>query len=237
MPKFTKKAPRRGPVRRTMRRKAAAPRTAITRISQRTIPDKLLVKLPYTDLTGISGVGSNNQKSYNINSPYDPETGALNEQNLAFDQYMILFNKYRVYKVDYQVTMYNITPSAVAGSISFSEQGQQTSLTQIQQLQLPYSRRFTLAPSGTTGAMKTIKGSIYLPRVVGKTHEQYRTNDSYVGTVSSNPAQLIQMSLNFMNINVNVSAALQCDVRYTSHCELFDRVNLFATTAPPEGQE
>jgi len=207
---------------------------AITKIVQRTIPDKLLVKLPYTDLQGISGSASFNQKAYNINSLYDPETGALNDQNLGFSEYMRLFNKYRVYKVDYQVTMYNTSGSAVAGSLSFSEQGQQTSLVDVQQLQLPHSRRFTLAPTGNTGSMKTVKGSIFLPRIVGLTSEQYRTDTDYIGSPGSSPNGIIQMSLNFMNININLGCAIQADVRYTSHTELFDRVNIFSTPAPPE---
>lgn len=221
-------------IRKNKRANRRGRKIAVTRIVQRTLPDKLLVKLPYTDLQGLSGTGPSNQKSYNVNSCYDPETGAINDQNLGFDQYMALYGKYRVYKVTYQVTMYNISNSAVAGSLNFSEQGQQMNLADIQHLQLPYSRRFTLAPSGNTGSMKTIKGSIWLPRVVGLTPEQYRTNDKYVGSGGSSPAGIIQMSMNFININVNLGVGIQADVRYTSYCELFDRVNILSTQAPPE---
>lgn len=217
---------------------------SVVRIKQRTLPDKLMVKLPYADLQGFNGSGTFNyytQKSYNVNSIYDPETGALNQQNLGFAQYMELYNKFRVYKVDYDVTLVNTSQSVVAGSISFGKQGEQMNITDPQQLSVPFSRRFTLGIGGSSSAssaqsMKRIRGSIYLPRVVGKTSEQYRTNDLYFGTKGSNPSELIQMSLNVININQSVQATIQADVRYTCHCELYDRDTsiLTGTDAPIE---
>jgi len=213
------------------------PSKSIVRIPMRLIPDKMLVKLPYTDLMSLipSGSGPNVQKLYNINGLYDPETGALNQQNLGFSEYMNLYGKYRVYKVTYAVTIYNTSSqSAVAGSISFSEAGQATLLTDEQQLQLPYSRRFTLAPNGNTGSMKTIKGAIFLPRVVGKTSEQFRTNDTYIGSKTSNPQAIIQMAINCLNVNITQTASLQVDTRYTCFVELLDRTNVLSTAAPIE---
>lgn len=229
---------------RTTRRAPVRSKPSVVRIKQRTLPDKIMVKLPYADLQGFNGGGTFNyyaQKSYNINSVYDPETGALNQQNLGFAQYMALYNKFRVYKVDYDITLVNTSQSAVAGSISFSKQGEQMNILDPQQLAIPFSRRFTLGLGGSSTSssaqsMKRIKGSIYLPRVVGKTSEQYRTNDIYVGTNSANPSEIIQMSLNCINVNQSVQATIQADVRYTCHIEFFDRdtSTLQGTDAPIE---
>lgn len=223
---------------------AKAKMPSVTRISQRTFPDKLIVKLPYTDLQGFNGSGPSSsnyytQKSYNINSLYDPETGALNQQPYGFSEYSSLFKKYRVFKVDYDIVLVNTAPSVVAGSISFARQGYQIAITDPQQLSAPYSRRFTLgmgATSGTSSAqsMKRIKGSIYLPRVLGYTPEQYRTNDDVVGTIVSNPANVAQLSINCINVNDGVQATIQADVRLTYHVEWFDRITVFGTDAPIE---
>jgi len=220
---------------------------AVARFVQRTIPDKLMVKLPYTDLQGLNGSGSSAdnwraQKGYNINSLYDPETGALNQQNLGFQQYMQLFRNYRVYRVDYDVTIINTSMSAVAGSISFNPPGGQMDITDIQNLQVPYSRRFTLGLGGSSSSssaqsMKRIKGSINLPRVCGLTSEQYRTasgGEGFAGGLSFNPAEIVQMSINVMNINNSVQATTQLDIRYTCHVELFNRVKVFGSDAPIE---
>lgn len=235
MPKFPmkgRKFVKRG--RKTARR--GKKQIAITRIAQRTIPDKLMVKLPYTDLQVLGPQSLAVQKSYNVNGLYDPETGTLNDSNLGFAEYMRLFNRYRVYKVDYQVTLYNVsTDSAIAGSISFSEQGQQMVIGDVQQLQLPYSRRFTLAAQGNTGSMKTIKGSIFLPRVTGLTSEQYRTSDYFWGTSTSNPSTVLQMSINGINLNNQVNCGMQCDVRYTAHVELFERIDVLSTRPHVDG--
>lgn len=216
-------------------------RPSVVRIKQRTLPDKMMVKLPYADLEGVNGGAAYYaQKAYNINGLYDPETGALNQQNLGFNQYMSLYNKYRVYKVDYDVTIINTSLSAVAGSLSFGKQGEQVDVTDPQQLNTPFSRRFTLGLGGLTApssrSMVRLRGSIYLPRTVGKTSEQYRTNDIYIGTKSSNPSEIIQMSINAININQSLPATLQVDVRYTCHVEIFDRDTsiITGTDAPIE---
>jgi len=220
---------------------------SVVRIAQRTIPDKMIVKLPYADLQGLNGSGSSSdnwraQKGYNINSVYDPETGALNQQNLGFQQYMALYSKYRVFRVDYDVTIINTSMSAVAGSVSFNPSGAQMDITDIQNLQVPYSRRFTLGLGGSSSSssaqsMKRIQGSINLPRVCGLTSEQYRTAtgpDGFFGYIDANPDRIVQMSINCMNINSSVQATVQLDVRYTCHVELFDRVSVFGTNAPAE---
>lgn len=179
------------------------------------------------------------QKSYNINSLYDPETGALNQQNLYFNEYMLLYRKYRVFKVDYAITIWNTTVnSAVTGSISFDEQGNQMGISDIQQLSKPYSKRFSLAPAGNTGSFKTIRGSIYLPRVLGLTPEQFRTSvgvDATWGGKDANPSRVIQLSINARNVNPGAVANLQAEARYTCHCEFFDRdTGVVGTDAPVE---
>lgn len=212
---------------------------AVTKVKQRTLPDKLIVKLPYTDLQGFNG-GSGDyrtQKSYNINGCYDPETGAFNQQNLAWAKYMTIYKKYRVFKVDYDVSITNTSDQTiVGGSVSFNRQSDnQMDITDISQLSVPYSRRFTLSPKGTTGATKRIRGSIWLPRLLGFTSEQFRTNDALVGSANTNPLDTVQMSLNCINANTSVQATIQADVRYTCHCELFSYdISELGTTAPSE---
>jgi hypothetical protein len=165
---------------------------------------------------------------------YDPETGAFNQQNLAFQQYMSLYEQYRVFKVDYDVTLTNTSDqSIVGGSLSFNQQGDQMDITDVAQLSLPYSRRFTLSPKGTTGATKRIKGSMWLPRVIGLTSEQYRTNDIFIGGLSSNPTAVIQMSLNCINANTGVTCTIQADVRYTCHVEFLTYKKIALSSVAP----
>lgn len=219
---------------------------SIAKFAMRSLPDKLLVKMPYADLQGLVGSGSTSwtfQKAYNINNLYDPETAALNQQNLMFEQYSTLYGSYRVYKVDYDVTLVNTANSTTAGSISFARTGEQMNILDIQQLNAPYSRRFTLGVGGSTSSaqnMKRIKGSISLPRVVGFTSEQFRTStlfSSQYGTTNpGSPFTNIQMSINGINVNTGITATVQCDVRYTCHVEWFDRRTsiLTGTDAPIE---
>ncbi|MEO5351372.1 MAG: hypothetical protein H7836_17280, partial [Magnetococcus sp. YQC-3] len=162
-----------------MKKKTSRPRRKIgvTRVAMRGIPDKMLVKLPYTDLQGVTAFGAPNwraQKSYNVNGLYDPETLAINQQPLYFNEYAGLYSRYRVYKIDYDVTMINTTNSATAGSLTFAAGNDAPNLLDNQQLEQPYSRRFTLglgSASTSAQSQKRVKGSIFLPRVAGLTSE------------------------------------------------------------------
>ncbi|MEO5351374.1 MAG: hypothetical protein H7836_17290, partial [Magnetococcus sp. YQC-3] len=88
--------------------------------------------------------------------------------------------------------------------------------------------------STSAQSQKRVKGSIFLPRVAGLTSEQFRTNDLWASPTGDNPLNLIRMFMTFVNINSNIPAAVQCDVRYTAYVEFFGRNDAIGTDAPVE---
>lgn len=70
------------------------------------VPDKLLVKLPWTHVTSFAAAVSALQV-YRANSLFDPDFTGVGTQPNYFDQYSALYNKYRVLAV------------SVTGSVGF----------------------------------------------------------------------------------------------------------------------
>ena len=231
--KFKSKRGRRGGMRKNAPRRRR--NIAVTRVAQRTFADKMLVKLPYVDLETYTSIGGiwYNQKGYRVNALYDPEASLGNDSALGFTQYMNIYSKYRVYRVDYDITLTNTNnQTAVAGAISFELPTGFSFSGDPSDLIVPYSKKFSLATGGSALATKRIRGSVFLPRVAGLTSEQYRTNENYYGTATSNPIDIINMNIKLINVNQGTSNFVQADVRYTAHTEFFDR-NKILTTQPP----
>ena len=148
--KFKSKRGRRGGMRKNAPRRRR--NIAVTRVAQRTFADKMLVKLPYVDLETYTSIGGiwYNQKGYRVNALYDPEASLGNDSALGFTQYMNIYSKYRVYRVDYDITLTNANnQTAVAGAISFELPTGFSFSGDPSDLIVPYSKKFSLATGGS----------------------------------------------------------------------------------------
>lgn len=210
-------------------------KSGTVRVKTLGIPHRMIVKMPYTDVGQYAtDTGYYVQKSYNVNNVWDPETGVLNDSALWVKEYSNIYEKFRVFAVSYDVVLINGNTSAPSfGSLCFAEQGNGPDGNAIQSFSMPFSRPFTLSYSGAHNTVR-LKGKMSLPKVLGMTSEQYRTNDRFVGTLAgSNPATMIQMVIT--NRATNGSASnLIAHVKLTYHLELFDRVRVLYAPGPSE---
>jgi len=205
------------------------------------IPDKMLVKIPYCDYQVVNQTpapgGSVNygQKTYSLNSIYDPEPGALNTYPLGWSQYSALYQRYRVYAVSYRITLQNLSDdTSVLGSLFISNTTDAIAPTNANVttfLTQPRSRRFEIGNKSGGKSMTTLTGKIYLPKYNGMTSEQYRTNENvagYLGSLGDNPVEPISMNIRVVNTNNGVAMGsyiyATCNLIY--HVELFDRLPL-----------
>lgn len=199
-------------------------RPAITKIKTKAIPDKMLVKLPYTDVGSYVSTYFN-AKSYNINNVWDPEYGTSNNSAYGLAQFAGLYEKYRVYGISYKVDMYNNAANGpVACYVNFAPQNQGIS----PESPVKWDQRYTVqrvvmpSPVGRT----TIKGYMSIPKVLGLTPEQYRTNDSFFGmTNGSNPDTTVQMNVGWRSMDGTSGTNMAVKVQITYHVELFDRAD------------
>jgi len=197
------------------------------------IPDKTIVRMPYCDIQTIPRLlnfSTYGQKSYNINSIYDPESFSLNTSTLGFGDWQFFYQKYRVFACDYEVSLYNsLDNTAVSGSLYIAEYGSgSTGITAgdpSSWLCQPRGRKFFLGNASGGKSSITLKGRVSMPGVLGMTSEQYRTNEDTSSVWNNSPQKLVSMFINLVNTNVNLNQSqVQASVKLTYHVEMFDRL-------------
>lgn len=218
--KYTKR--KRMPARR--RRGGKRPITLANRSALAPIPARYITKMKYAESFVLTGTGLRTQQM-NLNSLFDPNRSGLGHQPYGFDQLCgpsgsALYNRYRVFKVDYVVVVANDTynihyavlnsndASPPIGSVSEAREN-------------PRCQYKCQNPGGT---LKTITGSISLPSLMGRTKAQYMASDNYQSQYNTSPAELAVMNIYAQGLNddVGVSMSHTVNVLLTYHVELFD---------------
>ncbi|UAU47004.1 Cap [Chicken proventriculitis-associated circular virus 14] len=202
--------------------RARVRRTGPVAIPGTLAPQHMLVKLKYVNnfqklLAAGGAIQSLNQ--YRLNSIYDPDyTNTLGTSVLGWAQWKALYQRYRVFKMDYVIRLTNLTPdTAIAGALVPANYVDTTYSRG--DFMRPLARRFEL---GNNNGMNRslLKGSIYLPKLTGITGAQYKaTRDTECG-FDANPLMPLLMNILVQSTNVSGQIAVACQVDFTYHVEL-----------------
>ena len=144
--------------------------------------------------TGPGGAGWSTYR-FNLNSIYDPDQTGLGHQPYGHDTLQSLYNRYRVIKCNYtisaistggtsgnQYTVVAALPANEVHSISRIEDAQET----------PKCKFITQAPNS---GLKILKGSVYLPSLMGRSKAQYMADDRYQATYGTSPNELAILNI------------------------------------------
>ena len=185
-------------------------------------PQHLLVKLKYVNnfqkqLTSGGSIQSLNQ--YRLNSIYDPDyTNTLGTSVLGWAQWKALYQRYRVFKMDYTIRLTNLTPdTAITGALVPANYVDSTYSRG--DFMRPLARRFELGNNNGQNR-SLLKGSIYLPKLTGITAAQYKaTKDTECG-FDANPLMPLLMNILIQSTNVSGVPVVAVQVDFTYHVEL-----------------
>lgn len=239
--------------RRAPRRKIRGRRqyhTRITRIRGLMVPDKMLVKFPYIDYQKVNAAGGPNgnyfQKTYSLNSLFDPEPGAINSFPLGTAEYAQLYQKYRVYAASYEIALWNGSDdTSVTGSLYISNAGGTGGSNNLvtSWLTQPRARTFHIGNKSGGRSQIVLRGKVSLPGYAGLTAQQYKTTTDTEGVLQGgSPVNNVKMFINLTNTNQGVTTALvYATVKIIYHAEVYDRDTYVTTTSSavddPDGQE
>lgn len=218
---------RRRPIKRkpAMRRKKMYRRKARTGLSSlanaSVRPDRLIVKLPYVDNYNMS-IQLNATQSWNLNSIYDPDRTGVGHQPLGYDQWNTFYNRYRVFKVGYNIQITNVTAvaSACIGGLTATNgvlglPGDASAFEQ------PHCRKFQI--SNASGmSVKSLKGFINLPYVAGRPVVAYKTDDRYASPFGQNPEEAMTLALQFLPVDPTIGMRVHVSVKLVYFVELYD---------------
>ena len=191
LPKYLRRRARKAGKRRRAR-KTFLRNTALSPFAQR-----YMCKMKYAEVRTVAGPigGGLVQYNFNLNSIFDPNLSGFGHQPYGYDQLADLYNRYRVYRVDYAISAYNSD-----GSVNYSvvaalpaNEVITGALGVAEIMENPRAKYITQAPSA---ALKVLKGSVSLPSLVGRSKAQYMADDRYQSQWGTSPSE--QAVLNIM---------------------------------------
>ena len=235
---YKKRAPRR------KHRSAARPNgyktTTALSMNAPVRPDRLLVKLPYSEpfVTTIPIAGQGMAFSFNLNSIYDPNRTGTGHQPMGHDQWAVFYQRYRVYGVTYDINLTNMNAdSAIQGGI-VNTCGAFGGWTDQVVLEQPHCRRFDLAPTGSGRNMARIRGYVSLPQLRGQTSSQYKFDAvNNEATMDANPGALVCLNVLMRSLNVVSTPVVYWSAKLTYHVELLNPAPIPISATAPNGSK
>lgn len=189
------------------------------------IPARYVTKLKYCTAGTVSGIGMRTYQM-NLNSLFDPDRTGVGHAPYGKNQLLGapggvgLYNRYRVFKVDYVLTVANDSYN-IHYAVLNSNDASPPINTVSEARENPRCKYQVQNPGGT---LKQLKGSISLPALMGKTPEQYRTSDTTGGTYNSTPSELAIMNIYMQGLNDDsgVSMTHTFNLTMVFHAEFTD---------------
>lgn len=205
------------------------------------VPDRMVTKLVYKDNINLAGTSPNDFAIWNgrLNSLYDIDYAIVNgHQPLGYDQWGAFYQKYRVYKAVVSVTFINNTTTGVqCGVLPYNYVNGNLSSVGDDTYEQPHVGTRTIA--GSNGMNKcVIKKVIDIPRIMGRSHSQYKSEDLYASVWSSNPQNLCNLAVFARTINSSAAPLVQAIINITLFAEFFDRKQMaisYPAGKDPEG--
>lgn len=214
--------------RATRRAGRSKPTTLVNRSNLAPIPARYITKMKYAEAVTVSGIGLQSYR-WRLNSLYDPNFSGGGHQPYGFDQLCgpagtALYNRYRVFKVDYVLTVanddYNIHYAVLPSNETVPPINNVSEARE--------NPRCQYAVQNVGGTLKKITGSIYLPALTGRTKDQYMAEENYGGTYNTNPFEVCQFNCYAQGLNddAGTSMAHTFNLLLVYHAEFYDPHNL-----------
>lgn len=215
-----KKGPRRP--RKQARRRQYSPVITSVRRTTTGLPDQFRVQLRYSDIIDMSSANDVKNQIFRGNSLYDPDYTNIGHQPRYFDNYIAMYQKYRVLSSRIHISYINNAPScSMVGVIVpntdplvFTSLAQATELPRAKYTPfIPVSARYgyNLAARTTTRTVCGISRS-----------EQW--DEDYSGTASSNPTNMWYWNVLCCMANASYTVVAQIKVDIVYDAIFYDKV-------------
>jgi len=211
--------------RKMLRKKARKGRTVLVNRALAPFAQRFITKMKYAEtLTQVGpALGGLTQFTFNLNSIQDPNRTGIGHQPYGHDTMSSLYNRYRVIKCNYVISgvvtgssgdQYGIIAALPANEVAAVSGG----VPEVQEN--PRCKFVTQAPNSGS---KVLKGSVYIPSLVGRTKAQYMADDRYQATYGTSPNELAILNIFTgltSGVNEQVTAKLNVVLEYV--VESFD---------------
>jgi len=156
---------------------------------------------------------------FNLNSIFDPNRTGSGHQPYGHDTYSTLYNRYRVYKVKWSVTLpsdSSLKYQAVIGAVNHA--GTSSTLDAIAEQPGSIMR---WVPPGSSSVV--VSGTTSLPKLHGSTSTEYKGDDGCAAAFGNSPNEVLTLRICFYAPNaMNICPTFNL-IYFT---ELFDPIDL-----------
>lgn len=191
------------------------------------VPARLYTKMRYVDnfqvtadnLTGLTG----SEIPYRLNSLFDPYFNAGGHQPLGFDQMTPLYQRYKVFKVDIQISMRGRTGSGLGYLAVNLRQGASTyTLGSLKALAEVLEQPGNTVMDGTL--VQTWNQTVWMHEIEGRTFQEYMAEDSYGALVTTSPAITPYLGVACGTVDTPSSTAtgIYCTVAFVFHAYFYE---------------
>jgi len=187
------------------------------------IAQRYITKLKYAESTLVTSIAGAATYVFNLNSIFDPNRTGIGHQPYGHDSLELLYNRYRVTSCSFAISAIDTNGKYIqVAAIPSNELLSVSSISQV--VENPRARYITQAPNA---ALKTLKGTVSIPSLVGRTKSQYMADDRYQATFGNSPSELALLTFvaqTLSGANDNMSIAFNITLVY--NVEVFDVKNL-----------
>lgn len=197
------------------------------------VPDKLVTTMVYSGVVNYAPGLPAEDRSWNMNSIFDPDRSGVGHQPLGRDQLATFYNRYRVLSCKWEVDM---IPASAAGAYALvivpNNENAGIAGNIDTAIESPYAKykwsqyQHTGASTGANALRLT--GSMNLGKLYGVSDATLRSDDRFAAEFGASPAEIA--SLHVLTVDIygnNIIYTLGVKLTYT--VEVFDRIQLAAS--------
>ncbi len=155
------------------------------------MPVAKAVRLNYVEIVSFDTTASSlNSFWYYQTSAYDPRGSLGGHQPLYYDQMATLYNRCRVDRIDYEVTMTTPSPTGhMAYMVATNNANIETNVELLDERPFCVSKPFNAG-----GGPVVLRGSLEPHKVLGVTRQRYVNDDQFSAAVGANPVLMAYLT-------------------------------------------
>ena len=219
-----KRKPRRG----RRGRRGSKRRATISRSVTSVASERYLTKLNYSELFAITyaGFGTPGIYQFRVNSIFDPNLTGVGHQPLGHDQLGLIYQRYRVRGMSYNISFANTEAKNAEVMISLRPNAAYSTVIETVRESAYTVYKTMLGEDGTSAAYKRAKGFAKVSKLRGVARGVVNFDDQYQALIGANPALVPVLTIYVNNQNTAQSLVVNCRVDLVYYVELFDRLVL-----------
>lgn len=190
------------------------------------VPDRMLLRLKYSDNIKLSPMGAAVWSDYpfRLNSIYDPDYLLGGHQPATYDQWGNFYKRYRVYRADVKLTIVSLSAVPFQACMTGINIESYPLANNDSVFEQPHSVTKIIA-SNTGNNKVVLKKSFDLPRIRGMSHEQYRTASVIASDWVSNPNDQMLLDIKCHSLDDLTQFSAMGLIEIVYHVEAFDKVS------------